>query len=130
MKKIIFILILIITWSATCLFFGYFSGKKLTDPVIIKEYETVWKDKIIYKNVSTMPTEEKDKELGHYYRDEFILKMKPLSEQNMYRIEGKLYEREAHKDIEIQCGESGGWKLYAGFGLAAAVGTVIYMKVR
>jgi hypothetical protein len=129
MKKFIFALFCVIVWTIACLGFGYFYAKKTIKPVIIQG-ETVWKDKIVYKNIVTMSIEDKDKDLKHYYEDEFFLELKPLPRTNKYRIEGKLYEREAYKDFEISCGESGNWKFYAGIGFVTVIGTTLYLKTR
>lgn len=130
MKKFAFIMACIFTWSITCVTGGYIVGKKLTKPIIITEHETIWKDKIIYKNIAVMSPEEKDKDLECFYRNEFKLTLKPLPENNMYRISGKLCDREATKDFEVQCGESGNWKLYGGIAAAGIIGTAIYIKTR
>ena len=130
MKKIIFIIIYIFIWSFTCLFGGYFLGKKLTKPITITQTETVWKDKIIYKDIPSMTISEKDKELRCYYRSEFKLNFKPLIDDNKYRIEGILCERSAYKDIEIECGESENWKFYVGAGVVLGLGTAIYTITR
>ena len=127
MRKFIFALICIILWSFTCLFGGYILGKKLTKPVTITKYETQWKDKIIYKDLSSMSEKEKDKELQCYYQSEFKLDIKKHYQEEKYRITGSLCERSAYKDIEIECGSSGDWKLYAGIGIVGiASGLMLY----
>ena len=126
MKKFIFILVCIILWSFTCLFGGYILGKKLTPPITITKYETQWKDKIIYRDYSSIPVNDLIEDLKCYDTAEFKLDMNNLQE-NKYRISGSLCERSAYKDIEIECGSSGDWKLYAGIGVVGiASGMIIY----
>jgi hypothetical protein len=128
MKKFITILFFIILWSIICLCGGYFIGKKLTKPVIIQG-ETIWKDKIIYRDYAKMPVAEKDKKLKCYDQGEFFLTFKPI-EEDKYRIQGNLCEREAYKDIEIEIGESGNFKLYLGFGVAVLACATIFAMTR
>lgn len=130
MKKFITILLIIIIWTLTCATSGYFYAKKTVKPITIKQTETQWKYSVIYKDISQMPSEEKDRDLQCYYQSEFHLNFTPLVDDNKYRITGKLCQREAYKDIEIECHESGNFKFYLGLGVAATVGAGIYILTR
>jgi len=130
MKKIIMILLLSVFWTITCIGFGYFAGKSLTDPVVITEKETVWKDKIVYRDYISMPPEKIIDKLKCYDQSEFYLTLNPLINSGEYRIKGKLCEREAHKDIKIEVGSNSNWKFYIGAGAAVAIGAGIYMGGR
>lgn len=128
MKKFIFALVLIILWSLFCAFSGYIAAKKTIDPVIIQG-ETVWRDKVVYRDYTIMTVAEKDKALECYDASEFFLSFEPIK-NNEYRITGNLCGREAHKDIEIECGQSSNWKFYLGLGSAVAIGTGIYLGLK
>lgn len=130
MNKFIFILSALIAWSVTCLGYGYFYAKQTVDPIVITQTETVWKDKVIYRDYVSMPAEDILNKLRHYDQDEFKLTFRPLVEANMYRIEGRLYEREAYKDIKIEVGSASNWKFYLGLGSAAAIGAGIYVGLK
>lgn len=127
MKKIIFCLICIVLWSFTCLFGGYLLGKKLKEPITITKYETQWKEKIIYRDYSKIPINDIISDLKCYDTAEFKLDINKDIRTDKYRITGSLCERSAYKDIEIECGSSGNWKLYAGIGVVGvASGLMLY----
>lgn len=122
MKKIMFCFVCLIIWSLICVFGGYLISKKLIKPVTITKYETQWKDRVVYRDISSMTEEEKDKELKCYYQSEFKLDINSdIHDGNKYRITGSLCERSSYKDIEIECSSSGNWKLYTGIGTAGVI---------
>jgi len=127
MKKILFCLICVIIWRFTCLFGVYILGKKFTKPITITKYETQWKDKIIYRDYSSIPVNDLIEDLKCYDTAEFKLDINKDIQEDRYRITGSLCERSAYKDIEIECGSSGDWKLMAGIGTVGLVsGFMLY----
>lgn len=130
MKKFAFIMICVIIWSIFCGATGFYIASKNIKPVTITEKETVWKDKIVYRDYLSIPPEEILAKLKHYDNDEFFINIKPSSDTNKFKIEGRLYERSASKDFEVECGESGNWKLYGSIAAAGIIGTAIYIKTR
>jgi hypothetical protein len=132
MKKIVFYSLFIIIWSLICIFIGYYLNEKFTEPITITKYETQWKDKVVYKNLTLMTEKEKDKELQCYYQSEFKLDInKNPFDDNKYRITGSLCERSAYKDFEIECNSTENWRMYLGIGIVgAASGIILYNFVK
>ena len=122
MKTFVTFLTFFLMWGGICSFLGYKYAKDNAEPITITKYETQWKDRVVYRDISSMTEKEKDKELKCYYQSEFKLDINSdIHNVNKYRITGSLCERFAYKDIEIECNSSGNWKFYAGIGTAGII---------
>jgi len=128
MNRFIFIFILIIAWTATCIFATYSYVNKTKIPVIIQG-ETIWKDKIIYRDYKKLSVNDIVEDLKCYDQAEFKINIKHLNSKE-YRITSSLCERSAYKDIEVECGQTESWKYYVGAGIAVAAGLGIYAGLR
>lgn len=116
MRNIITTIIIFIVWTFFCFSGGYLYQWKFGNkpkPVIIEK--EIVKYNTIYKDYAKMTDQQKNDRLFHYDRDTFnldILKIK--DSENMFRLTGNLYERQAQRDVKIECSKSGNFKFYVG----------------
>lgn len=128
MNRFIFILIVFIAWTLACVFATHIYDSKTIVPKITQG-ETIWKDKVIYRDYTKLPVNDIVEDLKCYDRSEFKINLKQLN-TNKYRVESSLCERSAYKDIEIECGQTESWKYYVGAGIAVAAGIGIYVGLK
>jgi hypothetical protein len=125
LKNIIFVVLVTILYSFILFIGGYLYHKHHTPPITITKTETQWKQSIVYRDYPALSQGDIINKLKCYDQGEFKLDISPLSDIGTYRISGKLCDRDAYKDIGIECGESENFKLYLGIG-AIAIGAGAY----
>ena len=129
MNKLVHVLIIctIFLIFGICSFIGgYFYHAKTVKPEVKVITETKWKHSIIYRDYTVLTQDEVITRLKCYDQSEMYISVNPLESAGTYRISTSLCERKAERDFEVECGESGNFKLYLGFGLATAAGVGLF----
>ena len=118
MKQIFIIFLVFLLFGFCCGIIGFFIHKKFSKPVIIEREKTV--TNTVYRDYEKIVREKCIENLICYDQSEFKLDINPKIVPGEYRITASLCGREAYRDVKIDCGSSGNWKLYLGIGIGAA----------
>jgi hypothetical protein len=97
----------------------YKLGKK--DHIEITKYKT--KYVTIQRDYDKMSCSELQRELYSYDTEPFYLDMYHIGDSK-YQLTGKVYKRTASRDVKIECGTSGNWKMYAGVAGVVTLGVI------
>ena len=125
MKNILIAILVLLLFGFCCGIIGFFIHKKFSKPVIIEREKIV--TNTVYRDYQKIVREKCIENLICYDQSEFKLDINPKVIPGEYRITASLCEREAYRDVKIDCGSSGNWKLYLGIGIgAAATGFACY----
>ena len=114
-KPILYSLCLVGCFTAGLLFGLHVAGKK--PPVKIVEEKVIYKT--IERNYQETPLATLQKELKCYDTAKPLLDISPIDARH-FKIEAGLCKRTWSRDIMVDCGSEGNWKLYLGIGIGVA----------
>lgn len=116
--------ILVFFMAIICFCAGYLF-KPTPEPIV--QWETKVVTKKIYRDYSKIKLDECLAKLYMYDTSDFVIDKQKVNPE-LYRIEAKLFERTAHRDLKIKCSSSGNWTTYLAVGAVAGIAATMYLK--
>lgn len=121
---------IVLVFCAASFALGFYLGNDNAEPMITRKGDISAPP--VSRDYSKMSKPEAIDELLKYDQGPPTLDIFPITNTPPYthRLKAGLNEREWSRDVTINCGSSGNWKYYAGFGaLGGIIGGVVIYKI-